>query len=362
MVVQTTEPPMPNWQEIGRLAEVIGLPNNKYRSPQSDSVLDKSSAIQLFQRFFRDLLVNSEQISQSLNPAQLLTEKLLGTFSDLFPQFPQQIGRLADGLSVVRYVSNPSDRLKSTATQDLERLSLSSIAKVIEEIATDSVSRGSQIYKLRKDKSESEGAQALIINSLRLSALRGLSETLIYSGDIGLEFTPALLSQFNNEPYHALSALYSLGQLNVSKNANDISNFKVSSISSGKTELAEMLNERFRQLKPQVLTLLDQVLTKIAFEALKYEINNSTDPQLALRLQLLSYDAIRCLDFADSKILPITLGPIRERVVSAISDRVLGDTLRLTLSAWGVSAPEREDGRAVDFIDAILEIRQQLNS
>jgi hypothetical protein len=119
-----------------------------------------------------------------------------------------------------------------------------------------------------------------------------------------------------------------------------------------------MLNERFQQLKPQVLTLLDQVLTKIASEALKNEISKSADNQLALRLQLLNYDAIKCLDFADSKILPITLGPIRESVVSAIRERVLGDMLRLTLSAWGVSAPEREDGRAVDFIDAILQMRQ----
>jgi hypothetical protein len=185
---------------------------------------------------------------------------------------------------------------------------------------------------------------------------------LIYSGEIGLEFAPSLLSQFNNEPYHALSALYSIAQINVAKNDNDLSYFKVGFITAGKTELGEMLNERFQQLKPQVLTLLDQVLTKIASEALKNEISKSADNQLALRLQLLNYDAIKCLDFADSKILPITLGPIRESVVSAIRERVLGDMLRLTLSAWGVSAPEREDGRAVDFIDAILQMRQQLKS
>ena len=158
MLVKTVETPMPNWQEIGRLAEVIGLPNNKYRSPQSDSLLDKSATIQLFQRYFRELLVDAEQISQSVNPAQLLTEKLLSTFSDLLPQFPQQMSRLTDGLSVVRFVSHPSNRLNSTATQDLERLSLSSLAKVIEEIATDGVSRGNQIYKLQKENYESEGA------------------------------------------------------------------------------------------------------------------------------------------------------------------------------------------------------------
>ncbi len=362
MFATTKEATTPSWKEIGRLAEVVGLPNDKYRSPQSDSVLDKSVAIQLFQKLFRDLLLESKQISQSDHPGQLLTKKLLTAITELLPRLPYDIGRIADGLTVIRFISSPSNRSNSTTNQELERLSISVISKLIDNLVLDSVARGNIISKWCNEGIETEGARAMLSNSIRLSALSGLSETLIYSGDIGLEFAKPLLSQFNSEPYHALSTLYSISKLNVSKKGNDLSYFKVNHIKIGAEQLVEALNKRFQELKPQVLELLDQVLTVIASEALKKEINNSIDNQLALRLQLLNFDPIQCLDFGASEVLPTTLGPVRNRVVAEIDQRVVADMLRFTLSGWGVLPSDRANGRSVDSIDAILEIRRQLNT
>lgn len=349
-----------SWQEIGRLAETVGLPHPRYRAVSGDSVLNKPVTIEYFQDLFRGLLTDSQTISKAELPGKSLEKILITRFEQFFPERQMIVPKLADAVISIRYISTPSNHSLTTATQDLERLTLSALSVVITDNLQEALSLGSKIDQMHREGLETEGLRELFAHEIRSAAMRGYAETLIHSGSLSDELLPALLSEIRKEPYFVLQELYNLAQLNLSKAGNQLEIFKVRVKSAGSQELEEKLKSRFEELKPQVHSLLDRAFTHLIGEELKRDFFSCPNNEIAKRLELLDYDAIRCLDYGTSSVLIEMLSAPRSRIVKQINDRVVGHMLGLTLSAWEVVVPQRNnDDVSVDYIDSILEIRRQ---